>query len=97
MSKQSTASTAQPVTGFLRLRQLIPAILPVSASTLWRMVKRGDFPAPTKLSTRVTAWNREEVLRWVAETSGQLTNQKHHHHLSPVPGNLIIGESSCCK
>ena len=75
MSKQIPPSSAHPVTGFLRLRQLIPAILPISASTLWRMVKRGDFPAPTKLSTRVTAWRSEDVRRWVDETAGHFFNK----------------------
>ena len=52
-------------TGFLRERQLRPHIIPVAHSTLWRMVKDGRFPAPIKLSERVTAWRSQDVLAWV--------------------------------
>jgi predicted DNA-binding transcriptional regulator AlpA len=41
------------------------APLPFSAPTLWRMVKAGKFPAPHKLSTRVTAWQVSQVREWM--------------------------------
>jgi prophage regulatory protein len=58
----------QPAThpGFIRERQLRPHIIPVAHSTLWRMVKQARFPAPIKLSERVTAWRYEDVMAWVA-------------------------------
>jgi predicted DNA-binding transcriptional regulator AlpA len=42
------------------------APLPFSAPTLWRMVKAGNFPKPTKLSARVTAWQVGQVRAWMA-------------------------------
>lgn len=42
------------------------APLPFSAPTLWRMVKSGKFPKPTKLSARVTAWQVGQVRAWMA-------------------------------
>lgn len=39
--------------------------LPFSAPTLWRKVKDGSFPAPAKLSTRVTAWKCADVRAWM--------------------------------
>ena len=60
-------------TGFIRERQLRPHIIPVAHSTLWRMVKDGSFPAPIKLSERVTAWRIDEVMAWV-EQRGQPAN-----------------------
>ncbi|OQW90322.1 MAG: transcriptional regulator [Rhodoferax ferrireducens] len=42
------------------------APLPFSAPTLWRMVKLGKFPKPTKLSARVTAWQAGQVREWMA-------------------------------
>lgn len=42
------------------------APLPFSAPTLWRMVKAGTFPKPTKLSARVTAWQVGQVRAWLA-------------------------------
>ncbi|MBW7998519.1 MAG: AlpA family phage regulatory protein, partial [Candidatus Glassbacteria bacterium] len=51
--------------GFVRQSRLIPAIVPFSSATLWRKVKAGTFPAPVKLSTRVTAWRVEDVREWM--------------------------------
>ena len=42
------------------------APLPFSAPTLWRMVKAGKFPKPTKLSARVTAWQVGQVRAWMS-------------------------------
>lgn len=54
-----------PATGYVRQSQLIPHIIPFSATTLWRKVKTGDFPKPIKLSQRVTAWRAEDVRAWM--------------------------------
>jgi predicted DNA-binding transcriptional regulator AlpA len=63
-----------PETGFLRLRQIIgdpnvvppiPAIIPVKKSCWWAGVKSGRFPAPVKLSPRVTVWRVEDIRAWV--------------------------------
>ena len=63
-----------PDSAFIREAQLVqspkrldsPAPLPFSAPTLWRKVKAGTFPAPVKLSERVTAWNVGAVRAWIA-------------------------------
>ena len=62
-----------PNSGYVREAQLVqspkrpdtPAPLPFSAPTLWRKVKAGTFPKPTKLSQRVTAFNVGEVRAWM--------------------------------
>ncbi|MDE1714523.1 AlpA family phage regulatory protein (plasmid) [Chromobacterium amazonense] len=61
-----------PQTGYVRLHLLVgeaksgtPGVLPFSASTLWRRVRAGTFPAPIKLSDRVTAWKAEDVREWL--------------------------------
>ena len=64
---------ALPNSAFIREAQLVqspkrpdtPAPLPFSAPTLWRKVKAGTFPNPTKLSQRVTAFNVGEVRAWM--------------------------------
>ena len=40
---------------------VVQALFACSAATVWRMVKRGQIPAPKKLSERVTAWNVGEL------------------------------------
>lgn len=54
-----------PAAGFVRLAQLVPSIIPISTATLWRKVKAGKFPAPVKLSERVTAWQVADVRKWL--------------------------------
>jgi prophage regulatory protein len=64
---------ALPDSAFIRESQLVqsakrpttPAPLPFSAPTLWRKVKEGTFPKPSKLSARVTAWNVGDVRAWI--------------------------------
>ncbi len=54
-----------PDTAFIRLNQMIDTRLtPFSASTVWRKVKRGEFPPPTKLSDNITAWQVGDIRRW---------------------------------
>lgn len=51
--------------GFLR-QPAVLSIIPVSRSTLWQMVKIGAFPAPVKLSARVSAWRANDVRNFIA-------------------------------
>lgn len=64
MPTQLPQAPVLPETGFLRLTQLL-TFIPVSKSTLWRRIKDGSFPAPIKLSERVTVWRVEDVRRWI--------------------------------
>lgn len=53
---------------FYSIDQIIK-IIPVSKVTLYRMIARGDFPAPIKLSSiaRGSFWNKEKVQAWIDE------------------------------
>jgi predicted DNA-binding transcriptional regulator AlpA len=44
-------------------------IVPFSSATLWRKVRSGEFPAPVKLSDRVTAWRVEDIRAWMQSRS----------------------------
>ena len=65
---------AMPDGGYIREAQLVSSPkrpgaavpLPFSAPTLWRKVRAKTFPAPVKLSERVTAFNVGEVRAWMA-------------------------------
>lgn len=58
--------TPLPETGFLRQPKVL-ALVPFSKSTLWRRVQARTFPAPVKLSDRVTVWRVEDIRRWIYE------------------------------
>jgi prophage regulatory protein len=54
------------VPGEVLLRQ--PAVLArigLSKSTLWELVRRGDFPKPLRISPRAVAWKSSEIDRWI--------------------------------
>jgi prophage regulatory protein len=52
-------------------RMLPPAVVfdrvSLSRTTVWRLVKRGEFPAPIPLTAGRHAWSAEEVQRWIAD------------------------------
>ena len=60
-----------PAVAYVRESQLVQSEknpncpLPFSRSTLWRLVASGAFPAPVKLSARVTAWQVGAVRAWL--------------------------------
>lgn len=54
-----------PDSAFARQPQVLE-VVPISPATLWRKVKNRTFPAPVKLSDRVTAWNVGAVRAFLA-------------------------------
>ena len=61
-------------TGYVRQKDIIgdktasppiPAIIPISKSTLWSWVNEGKFPKPVKLGPRCTAWKVEDVRAFI--------------------------------
>lgn len=54
---------------YVRESDLILGMLPFSHATLWRLVKKSQFPKPIKLSERITAWERSAVVAWLKTKS----------------------------
>jgi prophage regulatory protein len=53
---------------YLRIWQIIgdkkkgiQPIIPISKSSWWEGIKTGRYPAPVKLSPRVTAWKAQDI------------------------------------
>ena len=68
--------TSIPETGFLRLSQILgnpksnpptPPIIPISKSSWWQGVSSGRYPAPLKLSPKVTVWRVEDIREMIAQ------------------------------
>lgn len=60
---------------FIRLRELAsthgkPGMIPASPATIWRWVRAGRFPAPVKLSDRVTVWETTKVEAFLSQATG---------------------------
>lgn len=74
---QHPSQTSRPLTeGFIRLAQLVPAIIPVSPATLWRMVASGEFPLPIRLSKRIAAWRASDVSQWINSRKPEASNDE---------------------
>jgi prophage regulatory protein len=52
--------------------------VPISAVTLWRMEKRGEFPKGTFISPNKKIWWADEVIAWQAEVDGRGRGRRHH-------------------
>lgn len=57
-------------TGFLREKHVLQ-LVPVAHSTLWAWVREGKFPAPLKLSERVTVWRSSDVQSFISQNWGE--------------------------
>lgn len=47
--------------GYLREKQIVPALIPVSRAEWWKGVKEGRYPAGLKISRNVTAWRKQDI------------------------------------
>ena len=45
--------------------QEVDRVHPVSRATRWRMVRRGEFPAPVQISPGRVAWKEADVRAWL--------------------------------
>ncbi|MCY6395053.1 helix-turn-helix transcriptional regulator [Actinobacillus pleuropneumoniae] len=41
----------------------------LSATTIWRMMKKGEFPQSVRASMRRVAWRKSDIDNWIAERS----------------------------
>jgi predicted DNA-binding transcriptional regulator AlpA len=57
----------RPNSGFIRVAQLCPAVIPMNQATIWGKVREGTFPAPIKLGPKTTAWLVADIRTWLRE------------------------------
>jgi prophage regulatory protein len=60
-----------PVIGDQRISRLPDVVeaMKLSASTVFRMVKANEFPAPIRLSKRAIAWRTRDLEVWLSQRS----------------------------
>lgn len=49
----------------INARPASKGLIGVSDKTIWQWVKRGEFPAPIKLSDSITVWRLSDVKAWI--------------------------------
>jgi prophage regulatory protein len=62
-----------PAEGFVREAQLLQ-LVPVSSTTLWRMIQDKRFPESVQIYKRISMWRVADVRKWMdAQGQGQLS------------------------
>ena len=54
------------MTNRLLKRPEVEALTGLSRSSIYLRMKRGDFPAPVRISTNSVAWRASDVDEWIA-------------------------------
>src|SRR5580692_1614137 len=80
--QSSNTTTAPPVEPALLTSQHVADLLSVSVRTLWRMVERGQFPAPARFNRKLVRFSHSSVHRWLAEHGG--CQSERYPYLSPT-------------
>lgn len=62
---QNVTASSDPIERALRIRDVCSRT-GISRTHLYRLVSRGQFPAPVRLSDRVTVWREHDVQSWLS-------------------------------
>ena len=75
-TKPSIAFNDLPDIAMIQVGPLINfKVLPYSATTIWRKCRTGEFPAPIKMSSGITAWKVGDIRRYL-EAIGNPTKEQ---------------------
>lgn len=47
-------------------RRSVERMTGLSKSTLYRLIKKGEFPPPLRLTRKAVRWRREEISEWLS-------------------------------
>jgi prophage regulatory protein len=65
-TKPSIGFNDLPDMAMIQVRPLINfKVLPFSATTIWRKCRTGEFPAPIKMSSGITAWKVGDIRKYL--------------------------------
>lgn len=56
------------MSSFLRINDVVKKTA-IAKSTIWLWVKEKRFPAPLKISERITVWEEHKIELWMKERS----------------------------
>jgi len=61
--------------------------IPLKRTQVWRLIKRGKFPAPIKIGERRSAWRSDTIDLWIAEREAAQKDKCNHQRTeSSGPG-----------
>mgnify|MGYP000856689175 FL=1 len=64
--KERKYTAKDGTTRIIKARPERQGLLPMGETTIWDKVRTGEFPAPIKLTERITAWRIEDIEAWMA-------------------------------
>ena len=47
-------------------RRSVERLTGLSKSTLYRLIKKGEFPQPLRMTRKAVRWRREEINEWLS-------------------------------
>jgi len=53
----------------------VTSMVPLSTASIYRLIKKGEFPKQIKLGERSSGWMLEEVERWI---ENRINNRKEN-------------------
>src|SRR5262249_60460367 len=60
-------------------------VIPVSPVTLWRMVKRGEFPPPSFITPNKKVWFEDKIVAWQANVNGRTRGRRNRRKREAAP------------
>lgn len=63
--KERTYTTRDGNSRRIKARPSNQGLLPLGRSTIYELVRKGDMPAPVRLSERVSAWRTADLIEWL--------------------------------
>ena len=65
-AKTHTTFESLPDMALIQIRLLVYyGVVPYSATTIWRKCRSGEFPAPIKISSGITAWRVGDIRKYL--------------------------------
>ena len=69
-AKTHTTFESLPDMALIQIRLLVYyGVVPYSATTIWRKCRSGEFPAPIKISSGITAWRVGDIRKYLETIS----------------------------
>ena len=55
----------------LLTKQQLRELIPLAYSTIWHLMRRGEFPKALRIGRQRVAWREDEVREWIASRPRQ--------------------------
>ena len=71
IKNQKLISLPLPQEGFVRLPQVLH-VLGIGKTTFWDGIRKGHYPAPIKIGSKIAAWRVQDIRALINQLSNQV-------------------------